>query len=189
MFTFKGDTVLDPFLGSGTTIGAAEELQRFGIGYELNGEFLKQITEKLANINLKIIDLTDQNIPDWDARYFPRIRNASPPREYQKKIDLKKVIGVDEGLSLRLENGEKIDVGGIVVIDHSKASDYLERYVVGKVVSIEDDPDTGLKSVFLKNRIFINGELVKIGAAQVVEGYGRLYRRLRKIKEKKGLNL
>jgi DNA modification methylase len=188
MFTFKGDTVLDPFLGSGTTIGAAEELQRFGIGYELNGEFLKQITEKLANINLKIIDLTDQNIPDWDARYFPRIRNASPPREYQKKIDLKKVIGVDEGLSLRLENGEKIDVGGIVVIDHSKASDYLERYVVGKVVSIEDDPDTGLKSVFLKNRIFINGELVKVGASQVVEGYGRLYRRLRKIEERTGLN-
>ena len=60
--------------------------------------------------------------------------------------------------------------------------------MIGRAVSVEDDPDTGLKSVFLKNRIFINGELVKIGAAQVVEGYGRLYRRLRKIEERTGLN-
>lgn len=34
MFSYEGDTVLDPFLGSGTTIKVARELGREGIGYE-----------------------------------------------------------------------------------------------------------------------------------------------------------
>jgi DNA modification methylase len=34
MFTFSGDTVLDPFLGRGTTMQAADELNRSSIGYE-----------------------------------------------------------------------------------------------------------------------------------------------------------
>jgi DNA modification methylase len=35
MFTFQGDTVLDPFLGSGTTSKVAWELGRNSIGYEI----------------------------------------------------------------------------------------------------------------------------------------------------------
>ncbi len=35
MFTFQGDTVLDPFLGSGTTTKVAWELGRNSIGYEI----------------------------------------------------------------------------------------------------------------------------------------------------------
>ena len=38
MFTFIGDTVLDPFLGSGTTVKVALELQRNAVGYEINKE-------------------------------------------------------------------------------------------------------------------------------------------------------
>lgn len=35
MFTYEGDTVLDPFLGSGTTTRVAYELGRHSIGYEI----------------------------------------------------------------------------------------------------------------------------------------------------------
>ncbi len=35
MFTFEKDTVLDPFLGSGTTSRVAWELGRNSIGYEI----------------------------------------------------------------------------------------------------------------------------------------------------------
>jgi len=40
MFTFVGETVLDPFLGSGTTSLAAMMSNRNSIGYEINKEFL-----------------------------------------------------------------------------------------------------------------------------------------------------
>jgi len=47
MFSFVGDTVLDPFLGSGTTCLAAKNLGRNSIGYEINQDFLPVIKEKL----------------------------------------------------------------------------------------------------------------------------------------------
>jgi len=48
MFSFVGDTVLDPFLGSGTTSLAAKNLDRNSIGYEINEDFLPIIKEKLG---------------------------------------------------------------------------------------------------------------------------------------------
>jgi site-specific DNA-methyltransferase (adenine-specific) len=47
MFSFVGDTVLDPFLGSGTTSLVAKKLNRNSIGYEINDSFLEVIKEKL----------------------------------------------------------------------------------------------------------------------------------------------
>jgi site-specific DNA-methyltransferase (adenine-specific) len=48
MFSFVGDVVLDPFLGSGTTSLAAKNLDRNSIGYEINSEFKPVITEKMG---------------------------------------------------------------------------------------------------------------------------------------------
>jgi site-specific DNA-methyltransferase (adenine-specific) len=48
MFTFVGETVLDPFLGSGTTSLAARNLGRHSVGYEANSEFLPNIVEKVG---------------------------------------------------------------------------------------------------------------------------------------------
>lgn len=48
MFSFVGDTILDPFLGSGTTSLAAKKINRNSIGYELNKEFQPFIEKKLG---------------------------------------------------------------------------------------------------------------------------------------------
>jgi site-specific DNA-methyltransferase (adenine-specific) len=48
MFSFVGDTVLDPFLGSGTTSLAANNLGRQSIGYEVNENFLPTIKKRLG---------------------------------------------------------------------------------------------------------------------------------------------
>jgi modification methylase len=47
LFSFKGDLVLDPFLGSGTTIQVANSLNRNGFGYELDVELVDVIKKKL----------------------------------------------------------------------------------------------------------------------------------------------
>ena len=54
MFSFVGETVLDPFLGSGTTSLAAKNLNRNSVGYEINEDFISVIEEKL---NLKQKDI------------------------------------------------------------------------------------------------------------------------------------
>ena len=50
MFSVKGDTVLDPFLGTGTTTHAAIAACRNSIGYELEKGFEKLIFSGLENI-------------------------------------------------------------------------------------------------------------------------------------------
>src|SRR3989475_2489487 len=48
LFTFAGETVFDPFLGSATTLKVARELGRRGIGYEIDLELKDVITKKLG---------------------------------------------------------------------------------------------------------------------------------------------
>ncbi len=47
MFSFVGDTVLDPFLGSGTTSLASRNLNRNSVGYEINPDFIPYVKRKL----------------------------------------------------------------------------------------------------------------------------------------------
>ena len=47
MFSFVGEMILDPFLGSGTTMKAALSLNRNCIGYEINKRFLPIINKKI----------------------------------------------------------------------------------------------------------------------------------------------
>ncbi len=48
LFTFAGETVFDPFMGSGTTLKVARELGRKGIGYEVDLELRGVIRRKLG---------------------------------------------------------------------------------------------------------------------------------------------
>lgn len=56
MFSFTGETVLDPFLGSGTTSKMAMELDRDSVGYEINKEFLPIIKTKIGLNNKKLFN-------------------------------------------------------------------------------------------------------------------------------------
>ena len=50
LYSFVGDTVLDPFAGSGTTLKVARELGRNSIGYEINPDYEGLIRDKLGVI-------------------------------------------------------------------------------------------------------------------------------------------
>jgi site-specific DNA-methyltransferase (adenine-specific) len=77
MFSFVNDTVLDPFLGSGTTSLAAKNLGRNSIGYEINPEFVPLVREKLG-IHQKMIfeeaefEIVKQNKADVDPKEVAR---------------------------------------------------------------------------------------------------------------------
>ncbi len=48
LFSYKGETVLDPFMGSGTTLKVAVELGRECVGYEIDQELLEVVQQKLG---------------------------------------------------------------------------------------------------------------------------------------------
>ncbi|MGC9336877.1 MAG: DNA methyltransferase [Candidatus Cloacimonadia bacterium] len=94
MFSFVGDTVLDPFLGSGTTSLAAKNLDRNSIGYEINDDFLPIIKEKLGlkqstifqNVRYEIITQEDMRIDfKEEINRLPYI--FKDPIRFDRKID------------------------------------------------------------------------------------------------------
>jgi DNA modification methylase len=51
----KGDSVADPYLGSGTTLVAADELGRRGIGIEIEPRFFAVALQRMADRGAKIV--------------------------------------------------------------------------------------------------------------------------------------
>lgn len=46
-YSFVGDTVLDPFLGSGTTLLSCEKFNRSGIGFDIHDEYIKMSEDRI----------------------------------------------------------------------------------------------------------------------------------------------
>jgi site-specific DNA-methyltransferase (adenine-specific) len=50
LFSFKGDTVLDPFNGSGTTTAVARSLGRYGVGFDVEPTYCEHAVSRIANL-------------------------------------------------------------------------------------------------------------------------------------------
>ncbi len=48
-FSYRRETVLDPFCGSGTTLVAASRLGRHGVGYEIVPDIAARAVERLGH--------------------------------------------------------------------------------------------------------------------------------------------
>ena len=57
MFSVKGETMLDPFLGSGTTTKIAIKNERNSIGYETDKNLLPILNKKIGSKEIKELDL------------------------------------------------------------------------------------------------------------------------------------
>lgn len=166
MFTFVGETVLDPFLGSGTTSLAAGNLERNSIGYEINREYKDIISQKLES-QASLFDSRSVTYED-DISGLDGNRIASLPYRFKdplqldKKIDprkltfgskvsedavgktseqlyrVKDVVGVDK---VRFENDLVVRLLGISPV-HSKTKEaitFLSGKIKGKYVYLRFD--------------------------------------------------
>jgi DNA modification methylase len=59
MFSFAGDTVLDPFLGTGTTTVAAAKWGRNSIGFEVDSHYLKLAEDRITRETSSLFSKTD----------------------------------------------------------------------------------------------------------------------------------
>ena len=187
MFSFVDDIVLDPFLGSGTTIKAALNLNRNAIGYEINEKFIPIIKEKiglntLLNENeIQIIKREEYAQIKLIDKYKPGIQDIKPMIEPDKfnfsKERLYKIIKILSPDTIELDTGLIVKLLG-VKINNRKVGDlmkYYDNFIVGKQVYLKFDEKYKIKDkivpayLFLKNKIFINKELIKLNFANVAE--------------------
>ncbi|MBW1916992.1 MAG: site-specific DNA-methyltransferase [Deltaproteobacteria bacterium] len=167
MFSFVGETVLDPFLGSGTTSLAAKNLDRHSIGYEINEDFLPLIKEKLGLQQASLLSTSDYQIIcqeqsdiDYQARIarLPYIfrdpirfdKKSDPKRQtFGSRIDLQtprprdyhRVKEVMSPTLVRLDNGQQVRLLGVKEKPEQseKAIEYLREIIQGNRVYLSFD--------------------------------------------------
>ncbi|MCG8342079.1 MAG: site-specific DNA-methyltransferase [Chlorobiales bacterium] len=166
MFAFQGDTVLDPFMGSGTTNLAARNLVRNSVGYEINPEFVEIAKQKLG-VNQPDLVGTEyefqqgEPLRDFESAIEQLPYRFKDPHKLDKKIDPRKL---SFGSRIDKENGaqreefftvkevltpEKVLLSsGLIVrllgikpdpILHDKAIGYLNEKIKGKRIFLKYD--------------------------------------------------
>lgn len=55
LFTREGDTVLDPFMGSGTTLFVANRMRRHAVGIEIVPEYVEMVKRQLKPVELYLL--------------------------------------------------------------------------------------------------------------------------------------
>lgn len=170
MFSFVGETVLDPFSGSGTTLLAAKKLIRNSVGYEINSEYISFIKDKLG---INQTDLNDTkyefiNQSECQIDYIENIKtlpyNFIDPHKLNNKIDVK-----------TLQYGSIIDKNNKVnqndlytvkdIIDSEKV--LLNNNLVVKLLGIKTNPKFHLEAVeFLRNKtkgkkVYLKYDIIK----------------------------
>lgn len=200
MFTFVGDTVLDPFLGSGTTVKAALDLGRNAMGFEINDTFENIIREKVGLkdtqflfTQVRILKRKKKvnGVSLFEDIYKPIIKNAQllsePANLPRLSQDFYKVIGIQDEMTILLDNGKLITFLGVRIEEKEKTRRYLQDYLLGKNVILKDIQAVDKNGIFygyvyLKNRIFINAYLIKSGLAspdcQITHRYSQKFRQL-----------
>lgn len=189
MFSFVGDNVLDPFLGSGTTVKIALELKRNAYGYEINKNFHKIIKQKLGIENtipglgkaIEIVERKEKIEPDVDTDYIPSIQDEKPqvdPKLFNFRGErFYRVVEIIDDLTLRLSTGLKVKLLGVRTLKKDESISYLKKYVLGKEILLKIDEyksvegDTVWAYVYLKNKIFINAFMIRSGLASADDSY------------------
>ncbi len=124
MFSFVGDTVLDPFLGSGTTSLAAKNQYRNSIGYEINENFLPLIEEKLG-IKQKTI---------FQDAIFEIIKQEKPIIDYKEEIKRLPYIFKDPIIFNKKVDPRKLRFGSKIDTSPYERETY---YTVNEIISPE----------------------------------------------------
>jgi site-specific DNA-methyltransferase (adenine-specific) len=169
MFSFVGDTVLDPFTGSGTTNLASKNLGRNSVGYEINSDFIPTIKEKLSADQLDIYDttiefLTEKNNLDFEKETQKQPYIFKDPHMLDKKIDVKKLqfgSKIDKESSIKREDLFTVKE----VISPEKI--LLNNGLTVRLIGIKEDKRiNGEATIFLTNktkgkRVFLKYDNVK----------------------------
>ena len=167
MFSFVGETVLDPFAGSGTTNLAAKKLGRNSVGYEINRNYKEVIEEKLCNLQPMLFDekyavnFLDDNRDDYSFGTLPYI--FKDPHRIDKKVDIKKLSFGSKIDGADKKRDDLFRVKNVLSPDRIELTNGLVIMLIG----IKPNPDYSvdaidfLVSMFKNKRVFIKYDSVK----------------------------
>lgn len=131
LFTHEGELVLDPFVGSGTTLVAAQDLNRNAVGFDLQESYINLCSQRLSQKNLfnktKQLAIRDDalNIPLYLSPNTVSLIWTSPPyanllnrkRKNKSRRDRKN----DQYLKVEQYSQNPRDLGTMSLDEYTKA--------------------------------------------------------------------
>ncbi len=186
MFSFAGERVLDPFLGSGTTIRAAMELGREGVGYEVNRDFAPIIRKKLGVEHHALFTCDNVLFQESQARSVEVERVLISPHEsstrfMERQVDPKqfrfgsiiekddaqkprqrgmKVTRILQPDRLRTADGGEIQLLGIkpLLEKTEQALSYLHEMVLNENVFLKFDDNISAENGALRAYVYLGNK-------------------------------
>lgn len=92
MFSFPGETVLDPFMGSGTTASVARKLERNSVGYEINAAYIPMIVTRIGGDDIftkPTIEVLTQKTKEEKMSFDNLKYRFFDTHKFDKKVDPK----------------------------------------------------------------------------------------------------
>lgn len=207
MFSFTGETVFDPFAGSGTTLLAAQKLSRNSIGYEINKDFEPIIREKLGvnqgklnDTRVVFIEDKTENTSSFDQLPYVFIDS----HRMNKRVDIKKLqfgSRIDQSEAKRNElfsvkkvvSSDKIELNNGLIVRligikpnplyrdqaiHFLQEKFRKRKIFLRYDTVKYDTENNpLCYVYLDNKTFINNHLIRTGFVDVDISFDYIYQK------------
>jgi site-specific DNA-methyltransferase (adenine-specific) len=167
MFSYVGDTICDPFMGSGTTALAAANLGRNSIGYELNKDFRAFYKEK-------VID----GCIDKQCEYSFSEDNSS--LDYQPAIDSLPycyidVHKIDKQIDVKVHNyGSKFEVDAVIKDEIKDNSDVIAISTNTEPTVLINHARASLKKLMIEKGICYLRAGDSKGSVLVIPGFERM---------------
>lgn len=155
MFSFPGETVLDPFMGSGTTAAVAKKLNRNSVGYEINPDYIPIIKEKIGGQDLYDNSTITEIRQNRKIDFVREIRKL--PYQFidihktDKKIDIKK-----------LQFGSKIDANSTTIRENL----YTVKEIVSPELLVLNNGLT-VRLIGIKQNTALNGKAIEYLASRL----------------------
>lgn len=150
MFSFVGDTVLDPFLGSGTTSLAAKNLNRNSVGYEINEEFIPFIEKKLETKQ------KDISLVDYDF-----IKQENLHIDFKNEIKKLPYIFLDFHKFDKKTDPKKLQYGSKIDQSSTKREEYFSVKEIISPELIRLNNDLIVRLIGVKEKKTVNGKAIE----------------------------
>lgn len=167
MFSFVGETVFDPFAGSGTTSLAAKHMNRNSIGYEINKDFAPIIREKLCDNQMSFCD-NSQVFFFEDNEGIKHTFEELPyvfrdPHKMDKKIDVKKLQFGSKIDDKEQKHEEYFTVKNVLNANTIEINNGLIVKLLGvkPIEKLDNKAVEFLKDKFKKRKIFLKYDSIK----------------------------
>lgn len=179
LFTHEGELVLDPFAGIGTTLLAAQDLNRNAVGFDLKREYIEVAKNRLAQArfldNSKQIEILDdaRNIPEYLCENTVALAVTSPP--YSRFLDKPRLNKSMRGnlrnnkhyLTVQQYSQDANDIGTLEPITFSKELAQIYRGILPllkpKAHCVIDINDLWWENKRIPTHVYVVEEMLKVG--------------------------